>query len=71
MSTIHNLNTSITDMNDEDCIILLKKIRLSRRNPKKNTKSRSQKKTVDISTIMQSMSVADKKAILKDLEGYL
>ena len=71
MSTIHDLNTSITNMNDEECIILLKKIRLSRRYPEKNTKSRSQKKTVDISTIMQSMSVADKKAILKDLEEYL
>jgi hypothetical protein len=60
-------------MNDEECITLLKGIRLSRRTPKKKTKSKgsSKKKTVDISALMQSMSVDDKKSILKDLEEYL
>ena len=74
MSTIHNLNTSITNMTDEECITLLKGIRLSRRTPKKKKKSTGSakgKKSVDISALMQSMSLDDKKAILKDLEEFL
>lgn len=74
MSTIHNLNTSITDMSPDECFSLIKKIRSSRRTPIKRTKSSrstDKKKTVDISSLMKSMSSSDKKAILKDLEKFI
>ena len=71
MSTIHDLNKSITDMSSEECFSLLKKIRSSRRSPIKfsKTASKSKKKTIDISTMMQSLSSDDRSAILKELEG--
>lgn len=68
---IDNLRESISSLSDEDLMLVLKDIRSSRRVSKKEPKKvnvKSKESSIDISTLLGSMSPEQIKELLNKLE---
>jgi hypothetical protein len=78
MATIHDLNTSISDLSDEDALSLIIERRESRFVPKKSSKpkktspKRSPKvESLSADALLSSMSKVEKEALLMLLKGKM
>lgn len=71
MATIDDLNTSITEMSDEELQSRMLDLRKSRRVNKKPTKTKTiaKPKQLSIISLMGSMSEEDKAELIRTLEG--
>ena len=70
MTTINDLNKSISEMSEEDLKNTILDLRRSRRIPKATNKKKTKvAKSADISTVLNAMSEEDKLKLLEDLEA--